>query len=50
MCSRPQAIENSMQCWLLRTDIYRKQSLGAPEMYVLQMKQVKKNFNAKLFS
>ena len=29
---------------------YRKQSLGAPEMYVLQMKQVKKNFNAKLFS
>ena len=31
--SRPQEIENSRQYLLLRTDIYRKQSLGASGSY-----------------
>ena len=36
--SRPQVIENSGQYLLFRTDILRKQSLGAPDGFYLQLK------------
>ena len=55
--SRPQEIENSRQYLLLRTDIYRKQSLGASGSYTsaqlfthtaISRKAVGKNLHATI--